>query len=94
MLPSFNSQKMNEQELTLSTGTQILTWIPFGTKSFCSVPARPQHWEDSVIYLTAEFLINDCINSDDLRESASTHHFQMAANSTSNGGCSHPEQYK
>lgn len=85
---------MNDQDLTLSTAIQILTWIPFGTKFFCSMPAKLQHREDLVIYLMAQFLINDCINNDGLRKSASPDHFPMAVNGTSNGGCSYPEQYK
>jgi hypothetical protein len=94
MLPSFNSYKMNDQDLTLTTTTLILTLIPFGTKSFCSLLARSQHWEHSAKYLPAEFLINDCTNSDDLEKSVSHDTFPMLVYSTCNGGCSHPEQCK
>jgi hypothetical protein len=94
MLPLFNRYKMNDQDLTLSTTTQILILIPFGTKSFCSLPTRPQHWEDSAKYLPAEFLINDCTNSDDLEKSVSPDNSPMHVYSTCNGGCSHPEQCK
>jgi hypothetical protein len=94
MLPSFNSYKMNDQDLTLTTTTQILILIPFGTKSFCSLPTRPQQWEDSAKYLPAEFLINDCTNSYDLEKSVSPDNFPMLVYSTCNGGSSHPRQYK